>query len=164
METVIQLRPLTAADAEAHVAGTDAEIVRWLSGKTHSVETTREWIDKVASDPNVLNFGVFVDNELAGNVEAKLHHPDLDEHEANIAYSVFPKFRGQGIAVFAVEQLCDRLVSLTDATMAVIRTEPDNTASIRVAEQAGFTFLESRPSTAINGETRLMNIYVRKLG
>lgn len=115
----VQLRPLTAADAEAHCAGEDELIVRWLTG----------------------GYGVWVDDRLGGYVD---FDPDLDDgleaDEVNVSYCVHPWARGRGVAEEAVRLVCDVLRRDRIGSRAAIRADPENAASVRVAEKAGFRF------------------------
>jgi hypothetical protein len=43
---VIQLRPLTQADAAAHLSGEDDEMAKWLSGGCSTAATVQTAIDK----------------------------------------------------------------------------------------------------------------------
>lgn len=44
----VELRPLVAADAEAHCAGEDEETVRWLTGGYGTVDGTRRHFEALA--------------------------------------------------------------------------------------------------------------------
>ncbi len=144
-DALIMLRPLRTQDAALHLAGEDAEQVRWLSGRAGTVESARAWIERNAAtrargEP-LWNFGIWLraTGELAGNVEAKadLAVPGVGPGEANISYVIFPAWRRQGLAARAVGLVCDGLRH-AGLERAVIRADPDNVASIRVARRAGF--------------------------
>ena len=143
----IVLRPLTVADAHEHLAGEDAEQVRWLSGQPATLDSVRAWI--VASDQSWQsggdrrNFGAFdvPTGHLVGNIEAQFAHQELADDEVNIAYATFSKWRGRGIASRAVRILTDWVMTFDAVQGAVIRIHPDNEASIRVARATGFADL-----------------------
>jgi RimJ/RimL family protein N-acetyltransferase len=148
----VELRPLTAADAEAHCAGEDDATVRWLSGAYGTVEGTVRYFDELArhalAGTGKRGFGVWLDGRLAGYVD---YDPDVEPYsgqgfavgpgDVNLAYAVHPWARGRGVAVDAVALVCHLLRAGSLGNRAVIRTEPANGASSRVAEKAGFRYL-----------------------
>lgn len=149
---VVELRALTVADAEAHLAGEDDATVRWLSGGRSTLEGTRRYLEHLAESARrgtgKQGFGVDLDGRLAGYVD---YDPDGEPYEVaghaigpgdvNLAYAVHPWARGRGVAVEAVRLVCDRLRATGTGCRALIRVEPGNTASVRVAQKAGFRFL-----------------------
>ncbi len=144
-DALILLRPLRPRDAALHLAGEDAEQVRWLSGRAGTIESGRAWIESNAAirargEP-LWNFGIWLHatGELVGNVEAKADQnvPGVGPGEANISYVIFPAWRRRGLAARAVGLVCNALRQ-TGLERAVIRADPDNVASIRVAQRAGF--------------------------
>jgi len=141
----VQLRPLTAADAEAHCAGEDELIVRWLTGGYGSIEGTTAHFAQLAHNAAAgigkRGYGVWVDDRLGGYVD---FDPDLDDgleaDEVNVSYCVHPWARGRGVAEEAVRLVCDVLRRDRIGSRAAIRADPENAASVRVAEKAGFRF------------------------
>jgi RimJ/RimL family protein N-acetyltransferase len=146
-DEVITLAPLRLDDAGPHLAGEDAELVRWLNdgpGTPHSVEAyLRRAIDQWAAGGPKLSFGIRVDQGrlLAGTLDIDLALPSLLPREANLAYGLYPAWRGRGLATRAVRLACSYLRERGDIDRAVIRTDPRNRASSAVAERAGFTAL-----------------------
>ena len=61
--------------------------------------------------------------------------------QVNVSYGVFQNWRGQGIALRAINLMEQYLQSATEAKQMVLRIVPENAASIRVAEKSGFTLL-----------------------
>ena len=61
--------------------------------------------------------------------------------DVNIAYLVFGKYRGQGSATQALNQV--RKAWIEDGKHPVLRIATDNLASQKVAENAGFTYVET---------------------
>jgi RimJ/RimL family protein N-acetyltransferase len=135
---VLTLAPLRLADAATHLAGEDAELVRWLNsgpGTLPGVEayihgTIAQW---AAGGPK-LAFGIRVDGVLAGTIDVNLALPD-----AELAYGLYPEWRGSGFATRAVLLACRYLRDRGDVDRAVISADPRNRASAAVAERAGFT-------------------------
>ncbi len=139
----VELRPLTATDAEAHCAGEDELTVRWLTGGHGTVEETIEHFDRLAANAAAgvgkRGYGVWVDGRLGGYVD---FDPDLRDgirrDDVNISYCVHPWARGRGVAVDAVRLVCAVLRSDEIGSRVAIRADPENAASRRVAEKAGF--------------------------
>jgi RimJ/RimL family protein N-acetyltransferase len=86
--------------------------------------------------------GVFecASNRLIGSVEVNLSRL-LGPGEVNVSYGIFLHWRGQGLAIRAVNLMGEYLRAATDAIKIVLGISPANAASIRVAEKAGFTLL-----------------------
>lgn len=167
----VRLRPLTRADAPAHCAGEDDATVRWFSGCRGTVEGTREYFDWLADNARAGRgkraFGVWLGDRLAGYVD---YDPDLSDGlepgDVNISYAVHPWARGRGVAAEAVRLLCDELTAQGVGTRAAIRVEPENLASVRVAEKCGFSRLPdftSATDTNPDGTPARMRRYVCSL-
>jgi RimJ/RimL family protein N-acetyltransferase len=143
-DRLVTLRPLVMADAPEHLAGEDEELWRWLSGRPATLESVEAWIGRNLSSWRtggaVRNFGVWdrATGALAGNVEANLAARELRPGEANVAYAIFPPFRGRGYAARSVRLLTTYLREHTSTRTAVIRVAPDNEASLRVARAVGY--------------------------
>lgn len=147
---VVAIRPMTLADVEAHVAGDDDEQARWLMGGRHStLESTSAWVRRNAeawrSGGQTMNFGVVEvrSGSLAGFVEAHPHGDtaELDgvgPGEVNVAYGLYPAFRGKGYASHAVH-LMTSFLRTRGFRQAVIRAHPENRNSIAVAIRCGFS-------------------------
>jgi RimJ/RimL family protein N-acetyltransferase len=140
---VIQLRPLTQADAAAHLAGEDEEMAKWLSGGRSTAATVQTAIDKFEEQWRTGGsrraFGVFDcgTDQLIGFVEANLGLLG-NPAEVNVSYGIFPAWRRRGLAGRAIDLVTEYLRSSTDAKEIVLRIAPENSRSIRVAEKAGF--------------------------
>jgi hypothetical protein len=107
----ILLRHFRLVDAESHLAGEDAEQVRWLSGGRGTLPGVLAWIEgnqrhwQVAGP--VFNFAIVHAHTgtLLGMVEANtdyLRIAGLHEGDANISYGLYPCARGHGYASRAV--------------------------------------------------------------
>ena len=145
---VVTLSPLCPDDAEAHLAGEDEALVRWLSGgpsTPQGVETyfrhCREQWD--AAGP-LRAFGIragaaaAAGEALAGTIDLRFTAEGLAPGQVNVAYGLYPSWRGRGLATRAV-LLASRYAAHEGGKEAVIRVEPENTASAAVAQRAGFT-------------------------
>lgn len=146
---VVAIRPMTMADVPAHVAGDDDEQARWLMGGRHSTtESASAWVQRSAdawrTGGHVMNFGVVEvrSDALVGFVEAHaqpggLDLDGVDTGEANIAYGIYPAFRGRGYARRAVN-LMTSFLAARGFRQVVIRADPENQGSLAVARSCGF--------------------------
>jgi len=142
----VTLRALTHHDVEAHNAGEDEQTVRWLTGGYGTVESTTAHFDLLAANARAgtgkRGFGVCLDGRLAGYVDCDPQADDgLEPGDVNLSYAVHPWARGRGVAVEAVRLICEYLREHRIGTRAAIRVDPDNQASVRVAEKSGFTYI-----------------------
>ncbi|MFI5732339.1 GNAT family N-acetyltransferase [Kribbella sp. NPDC051587] len=167
----IELKPLTAADAEAHCAGEDELTVRWLTGGYGDVEGTAGYFEELAANAAAgvgkRGLGIWKDGRLCGYVD---YTPDLadgiEPDDVALAYGVHPWARGQGVAVEAVRLICDVLRADVVGKRAAIRVEPENTASVRVAQKAGFRYVRDYPSsrdTQPDGTPTIFSLYLLDL-
>ncbi|GAA2124398.1 hypothetical protein GALLR39Z86_44890 [Glycomyces algeriensis] len=145
----VTLLPLGPGDFEAHYAGEDEELVRWLGGDPSTPEGLRDHLERCArwwSDGGPFHhFGIRVGDDLAlaGTVEVQTGQYYLREGQANLAYGLYAQWRGRGLATRAVILACSYAAAI-GCKEAVIRCEPANTRSAAVAARAGFAFLQRR--------------------
>jgi RimJ/RimL family protein N-acetyltransferase len=136
-DEVIELRPLTEADAPAVAAaiGTDdADLDRWTRIPfPYSEEHAREFL----ASTEEFAFAVLdrATGELLGGIGARAAEPAIVE----IGYWVKAAARGRGVATRALVLVARLAFAELGAARVQLRTEPDNVASQRVAEKAGFT-------------------------
>jgi RimJ/RimL family protein N-acetyltransferase len=140
---VIFLRPHSAEDAADHLAGEDSEMAKWASGGRSTLASVEAFIQN--SQESWRNagprraFGIFhcATNRLIGFVEANLGL--LDPGQVNVSYGIFRPWRGQGLALRAIDLMDRYLRTETQARQMVLRISPENSASLKVAVKAGFT-------------------------
>ncbi|WP_327266573.1 GNAT family N-acetyltransferase [Streptomyces sp. NBC_01232] len=140
----ITLSPLRLDDVEAHLEGEDDLLVRWLNGGPGTREGTegyfrhcREQWDN-AGPLRAFGIRTGADEVLAGTIDLRLAGEGLAPGQVNVAYGLYPSWRGRGLATRAV-LLASRYAASEGGTEAVIQVEPDNPASAAVATRAGFT-------------------------
>jgi RimJ/RimL family protein N-acetyltransferase len=131
----VVLRPFVGADVPAIVAACqDPEIPRWTSVPSpYSEEDALRYLDGA---PNVYSFAV-VDRdsgELLGSVGFQL----LSHSRATFGYWVALEARGRGVATRALRLLSRWALREHGLARVQLIVEPENVASIRVAENAGF--------------------------
>jgi RimJ/RimL family protein N-acetyltransferase len=164
----ITLRALTLQEVEAHNAGEDELTVRWLTGGFGTVESTTVHFDRLADNARAgcgkRGFGVCLDGRLAGYVDCDPDLGDgLEPGYVNISYAVHPWARGRGVAAEAVRLICEYVHEHRIGTRAAIRVDPDNHASVRVAEKSGFIYVHdvtSDPDQQRDGTPVTMRLYV----
>ncbi|WP_421107696.1 GNAT family N-acetyltransferase [Streptomyces sp. NEAU-S77] len=144
----VTLSPLHLEDAEAHLAGEDEALVRWLSGgpstpqgvATYFRHCREQW--DTAGPLRAFGIragaGAAAGAALAGTIDLRFTAEGLAPGQVNIAYGLYPSWRGRGLATRAV-LLASRYAAQEGGKVAVIRVEPENTASAAVARRAGFT-------------------------
>ncbi|MGH9047808.1 MAG: GNAT family N-acetyltransferase [Acidimicrobiales bacterium] len=148
----VELRPLTLADASAHNAGEDELTVHWLTGGYGTLETTLAHFEVLAKNAaegrGKRGFGVWLNGRLAGYVDCDPENLDgVEPCDVNLSYAVHPWARGRGVAVEAVRLVCQYIRDNALGARAAIRVEPENKASVRVAEKSGFTYIRNFQST-----------------
>lgn len=166
----VELRPLTPEDAEAHCAGEDEETVRWLTGAYGTIEGTRAYFDVLAKNAAAgqgkRGFGIWRDGRLAGYIDFDPGANDgLAPGDVNLSYTVHPWARRTGVASEAVLAVCEMLRSHGIGHRAAIRVDPENTASVRVAEKCGFHYVRRNTSPALHSGSSpvLLDLYVLDL-
>ncbi|MEU1350904.1 GNAT family N-acetyltransferase [Streptomyces sp. NPDC005776] len=148
----IALSPLRLDDVEAHLTGEDELLARYLNGgpgTREGVETYfRRCRDQWATAGPLRAFGIrtgalgpvdgTADGSLAGTIDLRFEGEGLSPGQVNVAYGLYPPWRGRGLATRAVV-LASRYAASEGGQEAVIQVEPGNSASAAVARRAGFT-------------------------
>lgn len=140
----VTLSPLGPDDGPAHLAGEDEQLIRWLSGGPGTPEGVAAYLRHCAgqwADGGSLRaFGIRVDGgrTLAGTIDLRFAAEGLTRGQVNVAYGLYPAWRGRGLATRAVLLVCP-YAAAEGARAAVIQVEPGNAASVAVARRAGFT-------------------------
>ncbi|MGW4401105.1 GNAT family N-acetyltransferase [Amycolatopsis nivea] len=158
----LALSPLHPDDAEAHFAGEDPELIRWLNGGPGTLAGTREYFrhcqEEWASGGPLRAFGIRVNDVLAGTADLRFSGEHLAPGEVNVAYGLYPAWRGRGFATRAVA-LAVRYAADEGAKRAVIKVEPENASSGAVARRAGFAL-----SGRVVEDGTVLDRYVLALG
>ncbi|MGW3271322.1 GNAT family N-acetyltransferase, partial [Streptomyces kronopolitis] len=95
----------------------------------------------------LLHWGVFVLTDAATGTalgSIGFHGPPDDEGFVEIGYDLSPSARGAGWATEAVRLLAGWATARPEVRTVCALTEPENVASQRVLERAGFRFAEER--------------------
>ncbi|THV23596.1 GNAT family N-acetyltransferase [Glycomyces paridis] len=160
----VTIAPLGPGDFAAHLAGQDAELARWLAGGRSTPAQVRTYLERCAlwwdRGGPFHNFGIRIGPEtvLAGTVDVQVGQSYLAPGQTNLAYGLYPPWRGKGLATRAVLLAC-RYARGLGCAEAVIRCEPANTRSAAVATRAGFAFGQQRSEP----DGTLLDWYLRDL-
>jgi RimJ/RimL family protein N-acetyltransferase len=130
-------------DADSHLAGEDEEQARrfgWFPRRSTLAgvrATIARWHDQWSTQGPVRAFALRLadSKELVGGCELRLR----DCGSASMSYWTFPVFRQHGLATRAVVLVTRYAFDTLGVTEIEVEIEPDNVASRRVAQRAGFT-------------------------
>ncbi|MFF5705482.1 GNAT family N-acetyltransferase [Streptomyces sp. NPDC012794] len=148
----ITLSPLRLDDVEAHLAGEDELLVRWLNGGPGTREGVEAYVRHCQEQWDTAGplraFGIRTgpDEVLAGTIDLRFAGEGLAPGQVNIAYGLYPCWRGRGLATRAV-LLASQYAASEGGAKAVIQVEPENSASAAVAQRAGFAPCKSTRGT-----------------
>lgn len=155
-DRVVQLSPISVADAEEHFGGPDHTWQRWLGPGQgcSSMAATVSWLcrceERWRRGGPVFVFGVRAVSRpgLLGTVELQLDERASAPRRASLSCGLYPRARGRGTGVracrlasdFALHELADRPWGVTEV---VAEIDPRNVASVQMVERAGFVYADS---------------------
>jgi RimJ/RimL family protein N-acetyltransferase len=157
--------PRKAADAPQiveHARHPDMERTYWLPGKP---AVTEEAAEQLVDDllhgwdghgPHGAGLFVRRGRSIVGIVLLW-----NDPTGIEIGYGVAPAFRSQGLATRACRLVVDWLDVLEEPHDLIIRTSPDNDASVRVADNLGFELMGVETTTSDDGGEYRQAVYKR---
>jgi RimJ/RimL family protein N-acetyltransferase len=131
------LRPWRDEDAAAvHAACQDPELLHWLPAipRPYTLEDARAFVGgEVGLGPH--QFAIEEDGQVVGSVGMTVSDA---EATGTIGYWCAPGHRGRGVVTRAVRLLCRYAFDELALERLQLVADPDNHASQRVAEKAGF--------------------------
>jgi RimJ/RimL family protein N-acetyltransferase len=133
----IALRRWREADAPAvHAACQDPEILRWIPviPRPYTLEHARAFVTG-ASGFGPHQFAMLLDDRIVGSIGLQ----ESTTRSAVLGYWCVPEVRGRGIATRALRLLTRYGFEELGLERLELTVDPDNVASQRVAEKAGFT-------------------------
>ncbi len=138
---VVSLRYRRATDLDAiSAASHDPETRRWLSDPPMDDEARAASMARVAEAFGTGRSAPLVIADRTTDQPIGLINVQFrDDQVATIAYSVFPGHRGQGVAPRAVRLAASWAFSHLGLTELLLEIDPENIASVRVAQKCGFT-------------------------
>ena len=136
----LRLRPFRADDTNAmHECYADPEAMRFWKRPPHATSRQTERAMRRVMTPAKRRAWAVADAQTdlcLGMVN--YHNADLSHRSADIGYMIHPARHGQGIATEAVTALVDHCFGLLALHRLTAFIDPENTASIRLAENLGF--------------------------
>ncbi|MEN0064346.1 MAG: GNAT family protein [Myxococcota bacterium] len=135
----LRLRPMRIEDAwSLHAAFSDATQMRYWSGDVHSsMEETLAAIESDVGNRDVQAFSITRlqdPDDALGKVVLMDRRPDVVE----IGFFLRPDSQRQGYALEAVKAVVAHAFNTRGVRRIYADTDPDNTASIRLLQSAGF--------------------------
>src|SRR5690606_8045347 len=103
-----------------------AEVDRWLADGIHELPRSGQGIHLAMATPD----------GIVGSIS--VYNADPQTGTAEVGYGVHPEHRGRGYATEALRGLAGHLLGTGVLNKIRLRARPDNIASLRVAEKAGF--------------------------
>jgi predicted acetyltransferase len=104
------------------------------------IETLRGWREGIDVPPNwgpAEAFFIMDGDVVVGQCDIRYPiTPALEQYGGHIGYHVHPKYRGRGIATFALREAL-KILAAKGETEALLTCSHDNHASIRVIEKCG---------------------------
>lgn len=134
----VLLRSPTQEDADAIITAvrfSAEELIPWMpwAHENYGPEDVAGWLRETEANPDAHQFCVFLDMALVGSAGIWRNSDGIGE----IGYSVRTDATGRGIATSAARVLADYGFSQLGYTDIVIKVDPANIASQRVAEKVG---------------------------
>jgi RimJ/RimL family protein N-acetyltransferase len=137
-----RLRPWRPEDLDALVAALqDSDIPRWTRiPDPYGYEDGRDFLKRSSaawSDGTGASFAIVEPDggRLLGSIGVRFH----EETAASVGYWVAREARGRGIAAQALRLVAGWVLHASPVERLELVTDPENVASQRVAEKAGFT-------------------------
>jgi RimJ/RimL family protein N-acetyltransferase len=157
----VRLREERDIDAIA-AASHDAETVRWLDDPPMDAEARRTSLDRIeelwrSGRATPLVIADAVTDEAVGIVN--LQFREGEGEVATVAYSVFPSYRGRGIAPRALRLLAQWALHEVGVGQLLLEADEANVASIRVAQKCGFERIGSRTERGPDGGDRTQLVF-----
>jgi RimJ/RimL family protein N-acetyltransferase len=142
---VVRLRVMAEADLPAIVAACqDPEIPRWTRvPEPYGESEARSWFEQEREQRSRgEQLGLLVVDHDDGHLEGSVGivHVDRQEGRCELGYWMARENRGRGLATRAVRLLSGWVFENLPIDRIEIHAEPENAASRRVAERAGFSF------------------------
>lgn len=137
----VLLRPWTPDDANfVFAACQDPEIQRWTTVPSpYSLDDAIAYVTHVARDAWDNGGAVFAVVEAAtGGVAGSIGSHEMRAGVAHVGYWTAPAARGRGLTADALRTLSHWFLREAGAARVELVAQPENAASIRVAESAGF--------------------------
>lgn len=149
----VELSSWAPSEAGTYVALRDELVFRFTTEDADlDVETARRRIEHAGSDPSSVSFAIRVDRRPVGTVLAIRLGSSVE-----ISYWLTPTARGSGIATTALETATRWAFEAWDPELVRLEIDPDNDASIRLAERCGYRRAGMRLESRCGGPAYLFD-------
>jgi RimJ/RimL family protein N-acetyltransferase len=134
---VVTLRPAESSDEARLLEWRNESTTRAASLSTDEVsaEDHHRWLLHKLKDPDSVLFIVHVDSEPIGQVRLERIEPEL----AEVSIGLTPDARGRGVGREVLRLAAESASELLGVAALSALVKPDNVASLRSFEAAGFT-------------------------
>jgi len=134
---------LSDEDALDQIFG-DPEVMRYGPG-SQSGQWVRQWLETCLKNYQKRGFGPWAVAEKTGRIiigyAGLFYYPDIDGHSENeVGYRLARASWGQGFATEAVSAIREYAFHVLGLPRLIALIDPQNTASIRVAEKIGMQY------------------------
>lgn len=143
---LIQLQPEQAGrlfeltDSNREYLGEFLPWVPYVRSSHDSLKHIQETLDNRANG-KAYTYGIEVDGEIVGDISLRNLGSDKTTEQAEIGYWLAKDYAGKGITTLATRALTDYGINKLGLEKVIIRVAPDNVASNKVAEKAGYIFI-----------------------
>ncbi len=137
--TIVALRTWEPDDAEWYVSACDEEILFWTNEpRDLTPEMARSAIERHLSHPTDAGFAItdLASGSLLGNIALVI--TEAEPNWAEVMYWLAAPARGRGAATEAVRTMARWAFETFPIERIELLTDPENVASQRVAQRAGF--------------------------
>lgn len=123
-----------------------------------TVEDSRKHIEETLENrvaDSTYTYGIEFDGEIVGDIS--LRNINDKARSPEIGYWISPDHSGQGLTTKSVQALTSLGLSTLGLDKIIIRADPDNIASNKVAEKAGYTLVGSETENE-----KIFNVWSRR--
>lgn len=148
----LRLRPWDEADLDTMVTLFDhPEFALWTPlASPFDLAAARKYLERARDNRDtgrVVQLAVTTDGRTPLGEVLFIPRPEEAPPTVELAYGIGPQHRGQGLASRAVRLMTGHAHETHPSARVVLRIAPENTASQRVAQAAGFHLTDEEPVT-----------------
>lgn len=135
----ITLRKATLSDSHQILSWrNEPTTILWMGAtRALSFEEHQTWFTKVMNDPGCLFFIIEESDEAIGQIRYHINH-DIIQNAAKVSINITQCMHGKGIASIAFRKGSELVRTLHFSNDVFAYVQPNNIASIRAMEKAGF--------------------------
>ncbi|WP_297091759.1 GNAT family N-acetyltransferase [uncultured Draconibacterium sp.] len=160
----LNLRPIRLSDKESLFAyRSDAEANKYQGAVPKSINDAGQFIKNTARTPNIAGtwFQLAIiekeSQEMIGDLGINFHKENY--FRVSLGYTVAKQKQGKGFATEALRHVIDHVFREMGKNEILVHIDPENRASIRVAEKLGFTDTQNEIVTEMHGQSFTDRIY-----